>query len=697
MTTPPHDLDPAVAAHAILMAMPRAVVVTGPDGVIELWNSEAERLFGWRSDEVIGRQIVDVLTPPAEVQASRARLAAVNAGAVTEGDRTVLRRDGQPILISSSARAVYDDTGRVAAIVGVSADVTERRLVERSAQDLSESLRLVLDAAELGTWRWDMGTGTTQWDAKLEEINGLEPGGFDGSFERYVASLHPDDRDRVLATIDHAVATVDQYRIEHRIVRADGEVRWVSCAGQTTVGPEGTATGTIGCVADVTDRVAQDQELARNHAETAAAADRERLQRERFEFLVTINDVLNEAATVEEIMTSVAEAAVPRLGDWCTVHLLPLTGVVPDVAIAHTDPTMVSLAHELRTRFPYDPDATTGIAEVIRSGRTAFYPEIDQDLLEGLDTTAEERGVVEQLGLRSAIAVPIVKRGRVLGAMQFVMSSSSRRYTSDDVVMAELIAARIAASVENRRLIESHRTVARTLQEGLLAGSLPTVPGVDIAVGYWPAGEGAQVGGDFYDVFGIEDDPSTWALVVGDVCGTGPVAASVTGLARHTLRDAAWHGDTPDAMLAALNRSLRRSDFRTFCTAAVAMVRSVGDGIELDVASGGHPLPILFDGERSVRLGEYGTLLGLLPETNSTTVEAVLRPGHSVVFYTDGATDLPPPYGLTEDDFLELVHACALRSDTAQALASAIHEQLDARLGFERRDDDLALLVVRVG
>ena len=162
------------------------------------------------------------------------------------------------------------------------------------------------------------------------------------------------------------------------------------------------------------------------------------------------------------------------------------------------------------------------------------------------------------LDLRSAITVAMKKRGRVVGALQFIRSVRSRPYTADDVALAETVAGRIASSLENLRLHERQREIARTLQRSLLPATLPDMPGLDTAVRYWPHGEGSEVGGDFYDIFALEE-PGQFAIVLGDVCGTGPAAAALTGLARHTIRDSAWHGDPPATVLAALNRAVRRS------------------------------------------------------------------------------------------------------------------------------------------
>jgi len=427
----------------------------------------------------------------------------------------------------------------------------------------------------------------------------------------------------------------------------------------------------------------------------AEAAERERLQRERLEFLGAINQALNEATDMQELMASVTKAAVPRLGDWCAIHVVRPDAAVPDVVINHADPAMVTYARQLQARFPYDSRATTGVPYVIRTGQTEFYPEIDDEVMSELDATSEERRIVAQLGLRSAITVPMIKRAKVVGAIQFVMSASSRHYTEEDVTLAQTIAGRVASSVENHRLNAEQRDIAQTLQRSLLPDSIPDIPGIDVAVRYRAAGEGNEVGGDFYDLFSLET-PGRCAVVIGDVCGKGPAAAALTGLARHTIRTSAWHGDNPSEVLASLNQAMRRGSVDSFLTAVYALLDTSQPNVQLTVACAGHPLPVHVSTEGSRFLGAHGTLLGPFDDISVDPRSTTLEVGDVVVFYTDGATDLPPPFQLDDADFARLVETAAEGASTSEEIADYIVGALDEILSFDRRSDDIALLVLRI-
>lgn len=247
---------------------------------------------------------------------------------------------------------------------------------------------------------------------------------------------------------------------------------------------------------------------------------------------------------------------------------------------------------------------------------------------------------------------------------------------------------------EIKRAQIAHAQIAHTLQQALLPVSLPTVPGVEIAVRYAPAGELNEAGGDFYDV--IECDPGRWLLVIGDVCGKGPTAAGVTALARHTLRAGALSGQPPLQMLNLLHRALRHqppgADLCTVCLVTLARDRSC---LRLGVTLAGHPQPLLIDRDGQARpLGEPGTLLGVIDPIEVAEREALMRAGETLLLYTDGVAEAGRSSGaLSEQGLIELCRA-APRMTLAQLLASIEQAALERAAGMRR--DDLALLGLRL-
>jgi PAS domain S-box-containing protein len=676
-----------------LDSIDRAVIITSPDGHILLWNRGAEHLYGWSEEEVRGRLAREVLVPDHQWEVAQSIVSSVVTGQAWKGDFAVLHRSGELVRVHVSDHPILDAQGNVIGVVGISEDVSGQRQLERQAASVADHLALALEAGGLGTWRWDIATGLTEWDPKLEQLFGLQPGEFTGTFEAWRALLHPDDAEAAVQTVNDAVQNKRPYLIEHRVVWPDGTIHWLQGKGAVTLDASGEVTGTIGCTADVTEQM----QLRINRQQVTEMAlemaRKERESRERVEFLGRVNEVLANSFTRQQVMRNVTSAAVPRLGDWCAIFVLsdenPLN---PEIEIAHVDPEMVAYAKKLQEQFPYDPSAPTGIPAVIRSGRSEFFPEIDEVVL--ADTPTEVREVVKSLRLKSAIAVPLLKRNRVIGAMQFVNSVSSRPFTSDDVALAEAVGGRIASALDNVRLSENQRMIARTLQASLLPDILPEIPGVQVAVRYWAASEGTEVGGDFYDVFEVGDH---YGIVIGDVCGTGPVAASMTGLARHTIRASAWQGADPSEVLRQLNNAMLRSDRSTFCTALFAAIFPTKLGMRIEMASGGHPLPIVHRvGDKAETLGTPGTLLGIFSDSHSSIVSEELAPGDTLVLYTDGVTDVRPPSDLSVEQFQEIIETSSAQASSAEELVDLLGSGIMDVLPPEKRKDDIALLVMRV-
>jgi PAS domain S-box-containing protein len=700
------EVDSRLSLRAVIDMLARAVIVTDADGRIVLWNDTASELYGWSEPEVLGRTTVEVLSPiePPDGENWEAFQRAL-AGESFVGDRTVFNRSGQPLRVFMVTKSIRDPDGELRWIVSASEDVSELRLAEQQHQDLADNLQLALDSARLGTWRWDIESGEVVWDERMEQLFGFERGGFDGTFEAYRAALHPADRDQVLATVNRALATTSSYRVEHRVVLADGSVRWIHGAGQPTLDADGNVSGAIGCSMDVTDRVEARLASEASADLARAAADRERIDRERFEFLTAIHEALAGAATREEIMVSVTRAAVPRLGDWCSIYVLPIDGGrVPDVETYHRDPELVDYARALTEKYPFEPDAATGIGAVIRTGQPEFYPEITASVVDDAlaqagyegDDAEELRGVIDRLSLRSAISVPLIKHGRILGALSFVNTTGRRAFNEVDFELAQVVAGRVASSIENRRLIDEQRRIASTLQASLLPARLPDVPGLDIAVRYWAAGDATEVGGDFYDVFPVDD--RRWAVVIGDVCGTGPDAAAVTALARHTIRQSAWRGDKPIELLSWLNRAVRASteDGIIFLTVAFLALDERDDGFSATITNAGHPPAVLVrvSGDATA-IGHPGGLVGPFEDVKADPFEFTMAPGDTVVLYTDGLTDVPPPHALTTTEVVGLVAAACADARSADSVAGRLEAAVEQRLRLQHRRDDIALVVLR--
>ena len=254
----------------------------------------------------------------------------------------------------------------------------------------------------------------------------------------------------------------------------------------------------------------------------------------------------------------------------------------------------------------------------------------------------------------------------------------------------ELLDARRRAEASEARA----RLLAQTLQRSLLPPAPPKIPGLDVAAVYRPAGQGDEVGGDFYDVF--ESREGEWVIAIGDVRGKGAAAAVVTALARYTLRATAIRVREPARVLETLNDVLLREEDDSHCTVAYARVHcEPGTACRITVACAGHPLPLRVGPSSPPEpVGRPGTLLGLLDSIDVYDVTATVGPGEAIVFFTDGVTE-----ARGDDDFFEDERVAELldrlRDQDARGIAQGL---VDVVVEFQNGSprDDIAVLVAKV-
>jgi sigma-B regulation protein RsbU (phosphoserine phosphatase) len=198
----------------------------------------------------------------------------------------------------------------------------------------------------------------------------------------------------------------------------------------------------------------------------------------------------------------------------------------------------------------------------------------------------------------------------------------------------ELLRARRAAEEAEERA----RSLAQVLQQTFIPPSAPQVPGLDVAGAYRPAGDGSEVGGDFYDVFQVGDDE--WVVAVGDVCGKGVEAAVMTAFVRHTLRGLAVQHTDPSQMLRELNTAMLAHRSDRFCTLVVMRLLKEDDDWLVAISSAGHPLPVLISADGDVaEIGAAGSLVGVLTHPQLDDQRHVLSQGDTLLLYTDGVTE----------------------------------------------------------
>ena len=603
---------------------------------------------------------------------------------------------------SQQRREITDDEMRfVQAIANVIGAAVERRRAERALETSDSRLRMAQEAGRMGVWEWDLRTDVVVWSDALEHLWGLPTGGYDGQYESFERMVHADDLARVNEAVSDAVRLGGSYETEHRILRADtGEERWIVARGETIRDENGQPIRLIGINVDITERkVVEEERFSLLRAEQAARAAAER-SRERLSFLSEATGVLSASLDYRETLQAVTRLAVPTYADLCIVDLLE-AGRLTTAALAHTDPDAEQVAWAMRRKYAPASAADDPTRETLRYGQPLMFTDMSAEVLRAMAVDDRHLDVLRSLNIGSGIVVPLIARGRVLGTLSLIRNAGHEPFdTADDQTLAIELARRTALAIDNARLYaeasrtgERFRRMAETLQASLLPPNLPTVAGMDLAATYRAAAAGTTVGGDFYDVFPLGE--RGWGVVIGDVQGKGTEAATVTGIARHTIRTAAMRRN-PTGSLRVLNEALLRGDEHggRFCTVLYGQLDVADDVARIEFASGGHPPALLRRADGTVEpVGGGGTLMGVIESIDLNHEQTALQPGDALVLYTDGVTEARGNEGEYGEQRLAEAIADAPAA-TARELADAIERSVTAFSGGRFRDD-IALLVLR--
>ena len=414
-------------------------------------------------------------------------------------------------------------------------------------------------------------------------------------------------------------------------------------------------------------------------------------------FLSEAGRVLGLSLDYRRTLQALSELGLGVFGDACLVGLIDDAGRLRIVAGAHIHRDKRRIIEALK-----DVTITycSQTAAVVRSGRACVLPAVDDERLEAaLD--CEALGLVRQLNLGPTMMVPLSVRRERIGVLILSRPPGSRPYETSEVTLAEALARRAAAAVDNARLFSQTSDVAHTLQQRLLPPRLPRIPGIDLAAQYQPAGQHLEVGGDFYDAFPLGN--SRWGLLIGDVAGKGPAAAATTAVVRYTARAAARFGSRLGVAAAVNDALLEIGDGEEFCTMTYAELRLEPGSVVLSIINCGHPSPLLLTSNGDVReLSCQGSLLGQFPDVAVGSLTFELGAGETVVFVTDGVLEARAPRTGGDNSSLSLFDHDGLAAtlaagagESATRLACRIQQ---AALAFSGGSlgDDLATLVLRV-
>ena len=682
---------PGVAA--LLESVPVGVVLVR-DATVVGWNAAAEVLYGRRRSEAAGRPLTEVLFEPADGPAVLETLARVRAGEVWEGNARVRRADG--VLLVSGFRAVpVGDDGLVAWVALDHVDqamAEQERAVLLSAEHAArataeEALGLVeavVGSAPVGIAVFDLQLRYVRVNEAFAALSGLTPEEHVGSFVGEVVPLPPEvaaDLRRVVTTGRHIL---------------DREVGIDTTAGgprsfqfnfypvQTT-GGELIGAGTT--VAEVT--ALRRAEAAREEMLAEARAAQRRLA-----VLSTASAALSTTMDLDEMLGRLARSLAPAEADWCLIELLGESGRFERAVASHRSAEKGRVLRATMLASPADQGGDGPIASALRSGKAQRFvgPQVQAAFARAAADRRLERfpGVED---LRSAVVVPIRSGEDPLGVL-VLATEGDRLLGDDDVDLAVEVAHRAALAVRNARSYQQEHDIAENLQRGLLPASLPEVPGVELAVRYLAATEGALVGGDWYDVAPLDDGSA--ALAVGDVVGHDIVAASAVGPLRTGLRvHADGRVDEPAHVLGRLDRLVDQLGL-PMATAVLAVLEP--GRRQLRWSSAGHLPPLLVRRSTARYLEDGGGLPlgagvpGAAPAPRRTA-SVRLAAGDTLLLCTDG---------LVERRGESIDAGMGRLARAVIGVGGGVEELCDAVLdrvlpAGARRSDDVVVLAARLG
>ncbi len=287
-----------------------------------------------------------------------------------------------------------------------------------------------------------------------QEILGLE------AFDKSWNAIHEDGSNIPLDTFPGFQAAQTGVAVRNVVMgiyrpRTEDRV-WLLVNSEPQLMPDGSVRQVITTFSDITSRKQTEDARTRLSFEQLARKEAEEA-RHKVTFLAQSSKLLAHSLDYELTLQSVAQAVVPDLADWCTVHILDDTGFPRQVALSHVDPAKVQWANDViktfEDRYPYDPNAPAGLANVIRTAQPELYTDIPDAMLVALVPDQELLQMMRMIGYSSAMVVPMVARGRVLGVLQFTATNESgRHYNQTDLELALELAQRAATAVDNARL-----------------------------------------------------------------------------------------------------------------------------------------------------------------------------------------------------------------------------------------------------
>lgn len=728
---------PALPADLLPLADGRvrvAVLQIDRKGGISAWNEDAEELFGYPASDVIGKPLTDLAAWP-HTPGTGTGIAEALGLSRWEGTYGIRRSDGRVSQVYASHLRVRDTGGEPSTVCLLVRD-HERAVLQTPSRVPAGDQSTSSDGQSTDPFEVFIGSPAP------DDLDGL----LQRTVERARDMLDGDSAFLLLATDDETELEVrastglpsarqrfarvpveagpGRYgsarmpAVHDDLAAVPGAVPLLTGTGMRSVVTvplkvEGRLTGSLGVAAEAPGRYTNEEALRLQFAadrialavESARLGELERLRRGSLSFLVEASDLLAGTLDRDQTLALMAQMTVPTLATWCAVYTIADQASEPYLSyVLHEDEELIDGIKSLLSKIPPpDPVPTPGARVWTAPGEVAHQAALRSSMrslgLAGGPAHRVASGIGPTLSTASAVGgetvvLPLVARNRVIG-MLTLGKPTDEHFRQEILELAEDLSRRAALALDNARLYSERTAISQSLQRSLLPPGLPQIDGVEVEVIYRAAGEGNEVGGDFYDVFPIGN--GAYGFAIGDVCGTGPNAAAVTGLARHALRLLAREGLPGPAVLERLNSAiLDEGDRSRFLTLLYGELRTQDDGsAELKVVCAGHPLPLRLRQDGTVMAAaEPQPLLGVIEDLELYEETVTLDPGDVLLCVTDGVTERREGTRMLGDDGLaDVLTTCT--GLTAGAVAARIMRAVE-RFASDAPSDDMAILAMRV-
>ncbi|MFQ6146107.1 SpoIIE family protein phosphatase [Streptomyces seoulensis] len=710
-----------------------AVVQIDRGGTITAWNEDAEELFGYAPELVTGKPLTDLAAWP-HTPGTGTGIAEALRLSRWEGSYGIRGAHGRVIPVYASHLRVRDTGGEPSTVCLLVRD-HERAVLQTPLRVPNGDTGAAGDGSNTDPFEVFIGSPAP------DDLDGL----LQRTVERARDMLDGDAAFLLLATDDETElevrASTGLPSARQRFARVPveagpgryGSARMPAVHDDLTATPaavpllggtgmrsvvtvplkvEGRLTGSLGVAAEAPGRYSNEEALRLQFAadrialavESARLGELERLRRGSLSFLVEASDLLAGTLDRDQTLALMAQMTVPTLATWCAVYTIADQASDPYLSyVLHEDEELIDGIKSLLSKIaPPDPVPTPGARVWSAPGEAAHQAAL-RSSMRSLSLGDSHHRIGSTIGptLATAAAVggetvvlPLVARNRVIG-MLTLGKPTDDHFRQEILELAEDLSRRAALALDNARLYSERTAISQSLQRSLLPPGLPQIDGVEVDVIYRAAGEGNEVGGDFYDLFPIRD--GAYGFAIGDVCGTGPEAAAVTGLARHALRLLAREGYGGPAVLERLNSAILDEGARSrFLTLLYGELWPQEDGsAHLKVVCAGHPLPLRLRQDGTVEpAAEPQPLLGVMEDLELYEQSVTLDPGDVLLCVTDGVTERREGTRMLGDDGLaDVLTTCT--GLTAGAVAARIMRAVE-RFASDAPSDDMAILAMRV-